>query len=207
MKNIFSRKTNRFVLNLLNGLGFIACLSVSSCGIKEKNPKGMETDNELGGVEDKLKEANGDFFNNLNPDYKEKIVQWFEINSHQTNFTLSEDILKQILGNDYEVNSFEQRLGGDISNPNGEESKKKEEKKEKESGISMTEKREFRMKKEDLEKRKKKLEEVREYFKKKIENLEKEKEDFDEVKKYFEGIIKDLEEEKKELVIEIEKRD
>ncbi len=125
MKNIYSRKTNRLVLNLLNGLGIIACLSVSSCGIKEKNPKGMETDNELGWVEEELKKANCNFFN-LNLDYQEKIVRWFKYNSHQTNFTLSRDILNQIFCNYYVVNSIEQTLEGDISNPNGDESKKKE---------------------------------------------------------------------------------
>lgn len=119
---ILQKRTSRFVASLFNGLGIIACVSVSSCGSKGKNSKGNETD-KFDGLKKKLKEAN-DNFGQLDFDDQNKVAEWFKDNPSQTNFSLTKDILGKIfIDNNSKLNDVAQKLGFDISNPDDEANK------------------------------------------------------------------------------------
>ena len=118
---ILQKQTSRFVASLFNGLGIIACVSVSSCGSKGKNSKGNETD-KFDGLKKKLKEAN-DNFGQLDSVPQNKIAQWFKDNPSQTNFAVTKDILEEIFIDDDKFKSVAQTLGVDISDTDAEENK------------------------------------------------------------------------------------
>jgi hypothetical protein len=69
VKTIFQKHTSKFVANLLNGLGIIACLSLTACGNKKGNNDG--DNNEVENLQSALKNK----FGNLNDSEFEKIAK------------------------------------------------------------------------------------------------------------------------------------
>ena len=67
MKTIFQKHTSKFVANLLNGLGIIACVSLTACGNEKGNNDG--DNNEVENLKSALKNKYG----NLNDSEFEKI--------------------------------------------------------------------------------------------------------------------------------------
>ena len=93
LKTIFQKHTSKFVANLLNGLGIIACLSLTACGNEKGNNDG--DNNEV----ENLKSALKNKFGNLNDSEFEKISKALKVQGKSIDDVnnMSADQLKDFL--------------------------------------------------------------------------------------------------------------